>query len=59
MPNNVWFEMTVPQASSDRPYVKDKFRVAKEGYVYASAKWDWGVEVDSAMSDRMTTTIDR
>src|ERR1019366_3745738 len=28
MPNNIWFEMTVPQGSSDRAYVKDKFRVA-------------------------------
>jgi L-alanine-DL-glutamate epimerase-like enolase superfamily enzyme len=30
MPNNVWFEMTQPQGSSDRPYVKDRIRIAKE-----------------------------
>ena len=23
MPNNVWFEMTVPQGIGDRPYMKD------------------------------------
>ena len=49
MPNNIWFEMTVPQRSSDRPYVKDKFRVAKDGYVYASAKPGLGVELDRAV----------
>jgi L-alanine-DL-glutamate epimerase-like enolase superfamily enzyme len=59
MPNNIWFEMTVPQGSSDRPYVKDKFRVAKDGYVYASAKPGLGVELDRAVLDRMTTRIDR
>ncbi len=59
MPNNIWFEMTVPQGSSDRPYVKDKFRVARDGYVYASAKPGLGVELDRAVLDRMTTRIDR
>ncbi len=59
MPNNIWFEMTVPQGSSDRPYVKDKFRVAKDGYVYASAKPGLGVELDRAALDKMTTRIDR
>ena len=59
MPNNIWFEMTVPQGSSDRPYVKDKFRVAKDGYVYASAKPGLGVELDRAVLYRMTTRIDR
>jgi L-alanine-DL-glutamate epimerase-like enolase superfamily enzyme len=59
MPNNVWFEMTVPQGSSDRAYVKDKFRVAKDGYVYASAKPGLGVDLDRAVLDKMTTRIDR
>ena len=58
MPNNLWFEMTVPQGSSDLPYVKDKFRVAQDGYVYASAKSGLGVELDRAVLDGMTLKID-
>lgn len=59
MPNNVWFEMTVPQGSSDRPWVKDKFRVAADGYVYAPAKPGLGIELDRAALDTMTVKIDR
>jgi len=59
MPNNVWFEMTVPQGSSDRPYVKDRFRVAEDGYVHAPAKPGLGLELDRAMLDRATVRIDR
>ena len=59
MPNNIWFEMTVPQGSSDRAYMKDKFRVARDGYVYASAKPGLGVGLDRAVLDRMTAKIDR
>jgi hypothetical protein len=28
MPNNVWFEMTQPQGICDRPYIKDRIRIA-------------------------------
>ena len=59
MPNNVWFEMTAPQGSSDRPYVKDRFRVAKDGYVYAPTKPGLGIELDRAMLERVTVRIDR
>jgi L-alanine-DL-glutamate epimerase-like enolase superfamily enzyme len=59
MPNNVWFEMTVPQGSADRPWVKDKFRVAKDGFVYANSKPGLGVELDRAVLDKMTLRIDR
>jgi len=59
MPNNVWFEMTVPQGSSDRSYVKDKFRVEKDGYVHASPKPGLGIELDRAELDRLTQKIDR
>jgi L-alanine-DL-glutamate epimerase-like enolase superfamily enzyme len=52
-------KMTVPQGSSDRAWMKDKFRVAKDGYVYASAKPGLGVELDRAALDRMTTKIDQ
>jgi L-alanine-DL-glutamate epimerase-like enolase superfamily enzyme len=59
MPNNVWFEMTVPQGSSDRPYIIDKFRVEKDGYVHASAKPGLGVELDRAALEKATVRIDR
>jgi len=59
MTNNIWFEMTVPQGSSDRAWVKDQFRVAKDGCVYASAKPGLGGELDRAVLDRMTTQIDQ
>ena len=59
MPNNVWFEMTVPQGSSDRPYMKDTFRVAQDGYVHAPTKPGLGYELDRDTLDRMTVRIDR
>jgi L-alanine-DL-glutamate epimerase-like enolase superfamily enzyme len=59
LPNNIWFEMTVPQGSSDRPYVKDKYRVAADGYVHAPTKPGLGVELDRAVLEKMTTKIDR
>ncbi|HYZ84144.1 MAG TPA: mandelate racemase/muconate lactonizing enzyme family protein [Bryobacteraceae bacterium] len=59
MPNNVWFEMTVPQGSADRPYFKDKFRIAKDGYVYAPTKPGLGYEIDRDLLDKMTKSIDR
>jgi L-alanine-DL-glutamate epimerase-like enolase superfamily enzyme len=51
--------MTVPQGSSDRAWVKDKFRVAQDGYVYATTKPGLGVELDRVAMDGMTVRIDR
>lgn len=59
MPNNVWFEMTVPQGSSDREYMKDRIRIAPDGYVYAPAKPGLGYEIDRAALDKMTESIER
>lgn len=58
MPNNVWFEMTVPQGTGDRPYMKDRFRVSPDGYVYAPTKPGLGYEIDRAALDRMTTKLE-
>jgi L-alanine-DL-glutamate epimerase-like enolase superfamily enzyme len=58
MPNNVWFEMTVPQGTGDRPYMKDKIRIAPDGYVYAPTKPGLGYELDRAVLDSMTTKLD-
>ncbi len=59
MPNNRWFEMTVPQGASDRPYMKDKFRIDADGYVPAPTKPGLGYELDHDVVDKMTARIDR
>ena len=59
MPNNVWFEMTVPQGTGDRPYMKDHIRIDKDGYVHAPTKPGLGYEIDRAALDKLTKRIDR
>ncbi|MBI4893708.1 MAG: mandelate racemase/muconate lactonizing enzyme family protein [Acidobacteria bacterium] len=59
MPNNVWFEMTVPQGVGDRPYLKDRIRIAKDGYVDAPVKPGLGYEMDRAVLERMTKSVER
>lgn len=59
MPNNVWFEMTVPQGSGDRPYMKDKIRIAPDGCVHAPTKPGLGYEIDHAVLDQMTRKVER
>ena len=58
MPNNVWFEMTVPQGTGDRPYMKDRIRIEKDGYVYAPKKPGLGYEIDRGILDKMTSKLD-
>lgn len=59
MPNNVWFEMTVPQGVGDRPYIKDRIRIARDGYVDAPVKPGLGYEIDRGVLDGMTKSIER
>jgi L-alanine-DL-glutamate epimerase-like enolase superfamily enzyme len=59
MPNNVWFEMTVPQGVYDAPYMKDHIRVAEDGYVYAPAKPGLGYEIDRHALDNLTKRLER
>ena len=58
MPNNVWFEMTLPQGFSDRAYIKDHIRIAPDGYVHAPTKPGLGYEIDRDVLDKMTIRID-
>ena len=58
MPNNEFFEMTVPQGVYDRPYMKDRIRIAKDGYVYAPTKPGLGYEIDRDELDRITKRIE-
>ena len=59
MPNNVWFEMTVPQGSGDRPYMKDKIWISPDGCVHAPTKPGLGYEIDRAALDKLTVRIER
>jgi len=58
-PNCQWFEMTIPQGGSDRPYMKDTVRIAKDGYVYAPTKPGLGYEIDYGILEKMTTRVER
>jgi L-alanine-DL-glutamate epimerase-like enolase superfamily enzyme len=59
MPNCYWFEMTVPQGGSDRPYMKDTVRIDKDGYVPAPTKPGLGYEIDYGVLEKMTTRVER
>jgi L-alanine-DL-glutamate epimerase-like enolase superfamily enzyme len=58
MPNNLWFEITMPQGSADRVYMKDRIRIARDGYVYAPTKPGLGYEIDRDALDNIITRID-
>lgn len=58
MPNNVWFEMTQPQGSTDRPYFKDLLRIDKDGYVPAPVKPGLGYEIDRHVLDNMVERVE-
>ena len=58
MPNNMFFEMTVPQGVHDRPYMKDRIRIATDGYVYAPAKPGLGYEIDRDVLDNIANRIE-
>jgi L-alanine-DL-glutamate epimerase-like enolase superfamily enzyme len=59
MPNCAWFEMTLPQGIGDRPYFKDRIRIARDGYVYAPTKPGLGYELDFDVLDKMMQKIER
>jgi L-alanine-DL-glutamate epimerase-like enolase superfamily enzyme len=50
--------MTLPQGFSDRVYVKDRIRIAPDGYVYAPTKPGLGYEIDRDVLDRITIRIE-
>jgi L-alanine-DL-glutamate epimerase-like enolase superfamily enzyme len=58
MPNNIYFEMMQPTGSSDRPYIIDKFRIDKDGFVPAPTKPGLGLELDRGVMDKMMVRID-
>ena len=59
LPNCFWFEMPYPQTLTDRAYLKDQFRIDKEGYVVASTEPGLGCRLDRDALDKMLIRIDR
>ena len=59
MPNNVFFEMTIPQGTLEPSYMKDRIRIAQDGYVYAPKKQGLGYEIDRDALDKLTIRIER
>ena len=59
LPNSFWFEMAHPAEWADRPYYKDKFRVDKDGYVYAPTAPGLGYPIDHDALDNITARIER
>jgi L-alanine-DL-glutamate epimerase-like enolase superfamily enzyme len=59
MPNNAFFEMTVPQGVLERSYMKDRIRIAQDGYVYAPTKPGLGYEIDRNVLDNLARRVER
>lgn len=59
MPNCYWFEMPYPQTLTDRVYLKDQFRIDKDGYVPASTEPGLGCRLDRDAMEKVLLRIDR
>jgi L-alanine-DL-glutamate epimerase-like enolase superfamily enzyme len=59
LPNCYWFEMPWPMEYTDRPYLRDKIRIDKDGYVPAPTEPGIGYPLDRAGLDKVTIRIDR
>jgi len=51
--------MTVPQGTYDRPWMKDRIRIAPDGYVYAPTKPGLGYEIDRNVLHNLTERVER
>ncbi len=58
MPNCYWFEMALPEEATDVPYVKERFRIDKEGYMVAPTKPGLGLEIDRDILDKVTKKVE-
>jgi L-alanine-DL-glutamate epimerase-like enolase superfamily enzyme len=58
MPNCYWFEMGLPEEATDVPYIKERFRINKEGYMVAPTEPGLGIEIDRDILDKMTTKVE-
>jgi len=51
--------MTIPQGTLEPSYMKDRIRIAQDGYVYAPKKPGLGYEIDRDALDKLTIRIER
>jgi L-alanine-DL-glutamate epimerase-like enolase superfamily enzyme len=58
MPNCVWFELMRPAEASDRPWIKEKFRIDKDGCIPALTKPGLGVELNRSVMDKLMVRIE-
>ena len=59
MPNNIWFEMTLPQGITDQPYFADQIRIDRDGYVPAPTKPGLGYELDYDALEKAIIRVER
>jgi len=59
MPNCFWFEFPYPQTLTDRNYMKNQWRINKDGYVDAPKDPGLGCPLDRDALDKMLARIDR
>jgi L-alanine-DL-glutamate epimerase-like enolase superfamily enzyme len=59
LPNAYWFEMPHPVEYTDRPYLKNRFRITADSYVLAPTDPGLGLPIDRDALDRLTKKINR
>jgi L-alanine-DL-glutamate epimerase-like enolase superfamily enzyme len=59
MPNCFWFEFPYPQTLTDRNYMKNQWRITKDGYVEAPKDPGLGCPLDMDALDKMLARIER
>jgi L-alanine-DL-glutamate epimerase-like enolase superfamily enzyme len=59
LPNAYWFEMPHPVEYTDRPYLKNKFRIDANSYVLAPTDPGLGLPIDRDALDKLTKQINR
>ena len=59
LPNTYWFEAPWPMEYTDRPYLRDKFRINADGYVLAPTAPGMGYPIDRAGLDKITVRVER
>jgi L-alanine-DL-glutamate epimerase-like enolase superfamily enzyme len=57
LPNAYWFEVPHPVEYTDRPYLKNKFRIDQDSYVLAPTEPGLGLPIDRAALDKITKQI--
>jgi len=57
LPSAYWFEVPHPVEYTDRPYLKNKFRIDKDSYILAPTDPGLGLPIDRAALDKVTKQI--